>query len=149
MRSTNRAPDFLSNSYLTGSPPTGTSMMTLRLSGGLSPAGMRSMFMMGRAYRPDGRPREEDSGCAARVSRRGPPATGPATTPVPAARTPVRRPVPRAVATPPPQSARSVPAPAAPVPAPVRPAPAPAQPAPAPVQAAPPVPAPAAPVPAP
>src|SRR3546814_10716695 len=45
MRSTNSAPLALSNSYLTGSPPIGTSMMTLRLSGGLSPMGMRSMFM--------------------------------------------------------------------------------------------------------
>src|SRR3546814_3267826 len=53
MRSTQRAPDFLSNSYLTGSPPTGTSMMTLTLSGGLSPMGIRSMFIMGRPYSPD------------------------------------------------------------------------------------------------
>jgi hypothetical protein len=45
MRSTNSAPDSLSNSYLTGSPPSGTSMTTLRLSGGLAPVGMRSMFM--------------------------------------------------------------------------------------------------------
>src|SRR3546814_1085483 len=43
MRSTNSAPDFLSNSYFTGSPPTGTSMMTLRLSGGLSPIGTMSI----------------------------------------------------------------------------------------------------------
>src|SRR6218665_3010573 len=50
MRSTNRAPETLSNSYFTGSPPTGTSMMTLMLSGGSLPTGMRSMFMMGRAY---------------------------------------------------------------------------------------------------
>src|SRR5438046_6261041 len=45
MRSTNRAPDFLSNSYFTGSPPTGTSMITLTLFGGSSPIGMRSMFI--------------------------------------------------------------------------------------------------------
>src|SRR5215217_5486961 len=45
MRSTNKAPDFLSNSYFTGSPPTGTSMMTLMFSGGLSPVGIRLMFM--------------------------------------------------------------------------------------------------------
>src|SRR3954452_7527034 len=45
MRSTNKAPDFLSNSYFTGSPPTGTSMTTLIFSGGLSPVGMRSMFI--------------------------------------------------------------------------------------------------------
>src|SRR5689334_18299992 len=52
MRSTNRAPETLSNSYFTGSPPTGTSMMTLMDSGGSSPTGMRSMFMMGRALTP-------------------------------------------------------------------------------------------------
>src|SRR5438309_5514626 len=45
MRSTNKAPETLSNSYFTGSPPTGTSMMTLMFSGGLSPVGMRLMFM--------------------------------------------------------------------------------------------------------
>src|SRR5881275_1033901 len=45
MRSTNKAPDFLSNSYFTGSPPTGTSITTLIFSGGLSPVGMRSMFI--------------------------------------------------------------------------------------------------------
>src|SRR6478735_1327500 len=45
MRSTNSAPLALSNSYFTGSPPTGTSMTTLRLSGGLSPAGIRSISM--------------------------------------------------------------------------------------------------------
>src|SRR6478609_8964617 len=45
MRSTTSAPLALSNSYFTGSPPTGTSMTTLRLSGGLSPAGIRSISM--------------------------------------------------------------------------------------------------------
>src|SRR6476469_7495280 len=45
MRSTNSAPDCLSNSYFTGSPPVGTSMITLRLSGGLSPVGIYSMRM--------------------------------------------------------------------------------------------------------
>src|ERR1051326_2659690 len=48
MRSTKIAPDFLSNSYFTGSPPTGTSMITLTRAGGSSPSGIRSMFMMGR-----------------------------------------------------------------------------------------------------
>ena len=38
------SPDVLSNSYFTGSPPTGTSMTTFRLSGGLSPTGIKSMF---------------------------------------------------------------------------------------------------------
>jgi len=47
MRSTNSAPLALSNSYFTGSPPTGTSMITLRLSGGSSPIGIRSMFIRG------------------------------------------------------------------------------------------------------
>src|SRR5690606_41510210 len=48
MRSTNSAPLALSNSYLTGSPPVGTSMMTFRLSGGLSPTGMCSICMDAR-----------------------------------------------------------------------------------------------------
>src|SRR6478609_6714590 len=52
MRSTNRAPDFLSNSYFTGSPPSGTSMTMLIDSGGSSPTGMRSMFMMAAALTP-------------------------------------------------------------------------------------------------
>ena len=42
------SPDGLSNSYFTGSPPVGTSMMTLRLSGGLSPTGIDSMRMDAR-----------------------------------------------------------------------------------------------------
>src|SRR4051812_2834097 len=55
MRSTNSAPDFLSNSYFTGSPPTGTSITTFRLSGGLSPTGIKSIrmsFLYGVARRP-------------------------------------------------------------------------------------------------
>src|SRR5690606_3487766 len=48
MRSTNSAPLSLWNSYFTGSPPVGTSMMTLRLSGGLSPTGMYSIRMDAR-----------------------------------------------------------------------------------------------------
>src|SRR5690349_8824673 len=52
MRSTKIAPDFLSNSYFTGSPPSGTSMITLIRSGGASPTGMRSMFMMAAALTP-------------------------------------------------------------------------------------------------
>src|SRR4029450_300326 len=47
MRSTKMAPLFLSNSYLTGSPPIGTSISTLMLCGGLGPTGIRSIFMMG------------------------------------------------------------------------------------------------------
>src|SRR3990167_309905 len=50
MRSTNSAPLALSNSYFTGSPPVGTSMITLRLSGGLSPTGILSICMA-RAFR--------------------------------------------------------------------------------------------------
>src|SRR5678816_526649 len=46
IRSTKMAPLFLSNSYLTGSPPIGTSISTLMLCGGLDPAGIRSIFMM-------------------------------------------------------------------------------------------------------
>src|ERR1700740_963484 len=52
MRSTNSAPDALSNSYFTGSPPTGTSMMTFRLSGGVSPVGIRSISMARPSPRP-------------------------------------------------------------------------------------------------
>src|ERR1043165_7517961 len=44
-RSTNNVPTSLSISYLIGSPPTGTSMMTLTSSGGLLPMGIASMRM--------------------------------------------------------------------------------------------------------
>ena len=43
-RSTKSAPDFLSISYLMGSPPTGTSIMTFTSSGGLVPIGIASRF---------------------------------------------------------------------------------------------------------
>src|SRR5690349_15723613 len=55
IRSTNKAPLALSNSYFTGSPPIGTSMSTLTLCGGLAPAGIRSIFMMAGALVTRGR----------------------------------------------------------------------------------------------
>src|SRR5690348_1481407 len=61
MRSTNSAPDFLSNSYFTGSPPTGTSMTTLMLPGGSSPTGMRSMFMVRFSGQVPGAPKHRQS----------------------------------------------------------------------------------------
>ena len=72
MRSTKIAPDTLSNSYLTGSPPIGTSMSTLMLCGGLEPAGIRSMFMMARALAaaaPRATPDAADGMISARSSK--------------------------------------------------------------------------------
>src|SRR5678815_2817246 len=46
MRSTKIAPLGLSNSYLTGSPPIGTSISTLTLCGTSVPDGIRSILMM-------------------------------------------------------------------------------------------------------
>src|SRR5580765_2742791 len=48
-RSTKRVPASLSISYLIGSPPTGTSMMTLTSCGGFLPIEMASMRMEGSA----------------------------------------------------------------------------------------------------
>src|SRR5687768_3307917 len=50
MRSTNSAPLALSNSYFTGSPPVGTSMMTLRVCGGFSPTGIKSIRISDLAW---------------------------------------------------------------------------------------------------
>src|ERR1700753_1030482 len=46
-RSTTSAPEALSSSYLMGSPPIGTSMMTLTSSGTFLPTGIWSMRMAG------------------------------------------------------------------------------------------------------
>src|SRR5690242_14853941 len=61
MRSTNNAPDFLSNSYFTGSPPTGTSMTTLTLFGGSSPMGMRSRFIASFLGQVSGAPKDRQA----------------------------------------------------------------------------------------
>src|SRR5258707_15196798 len=48
-RSTIRAPDSLSNSYLTGSPPCGISITTLMSKGGSLPIAILSMFIAASA----------------------------------------------------------------------------------------------------
>src|SRR5215813_8184374 len=45
-RSTNSAPDSLSSSYFTGSPPRGISMMAFTSQGGLRPMGIFEMSMI-------------------------------------------------------------------------------------------------------
>src|SRR3984893_17554152 len=49
-RASTEVPAFLSISYLIGSPPTGTSMMTLTSRGGSIPIEMASMRMAGSAW---------------------------------------------------------------------------------------------------